>query len=103
MGQAQGTPGADHSAAADSLSGLGDAFLPDDGLELLWFDTETEEAAGDYFAIFKNSRIVNVTHYTEVGPGPAGTRMTVEFERKSGRGRLLETAPPALAASGSGS
>ena len=46
----------------------------------LWFDTEAEEAAGFYISAFKNSRVVNVTHYTDVGPGPAGTVMTVEFE-----------------------
>jgi predicted 3-demethylubiquinone-9 3-methyltransferase (glyoxalase superfamily) len=46
----------------------------------LWFDTEAEEAAGHYISIFKNSRIVNVTHYTEAGPREAGTVMTVEFE-----------------------
>ncbi len=46
----------------------------------LWFDTEAEEAAGFYISVFENSRIVNVTHYTEAGPRPAGTVMTVEFE-----------------------
>jgi predicted 3-demethylubiquinone-9 3-methyltransferase (glyoxalase superfamily) len=46
----------------------------------LWFDTEAEEAAGFYASVFKGSRIVAVTHYTEAGPGPAGTVMTVEFE-----------------------
>jgi predicted 3-demethylubiquinone-9 3-methyltransferase (glyoxalase superfamily) len=46
----------------------------------LWFDTEAEEAANFYTSIFKNSRIVNVTHYTEAGPRPAGMVMTVEFE-----------------------
>ena len=46
----------------------------------LWFDTEAEEAAQFYTSIFPNSRIVNVTHYTEAGPRPAGTVMTVEFE-----------------------
>ena len=46
----------------------------------LWFDTEAEEAAGFYTTVFKNSRIVNVTHYTEAGPREAGTVMTVEFE-----------------------
>ncbi len=46
----------------------------------LWFDTEAEEAAGFYTSVFKNSRIVNVAHYTEAGPRPAGTVMTVEFE-----------------------
>ena len=46
----------------------------------LWFDTEAEEAAGFYISVFENSRIVNVTRYTEAGPRPAGMVMTVEFE-----------------------
>jgi predicted 3-demethylubiquinone-9 3-methyltransferase (glyoxalase superfamily) len=46
----------------------------------LWFDTEAEEAAGFYTSVFENSRVVNVTRYTEAGPRPAGTVMTVEFE-----------------------
>jgi predicted 3-demethylubiquinone-9 3-methyltransferase (glyoxalase superfamily) len=46
----------------------------------LWFDTEAEEAAKFYTSVFKDSRIVNTAHYTEAGPRPAGTVMTVEFE-----------------------
>jgi predicted 3-demethylubiquinone-9 3-methyltransferase (glyoxalase superfamily) len=46
----------------------------------LWLDTEAEEAAEFYLSVFKNSRIVNVSHYTEAGPREAGTVMTVEFE-----------------------
>jgi predicted 3-demethylubiquinone-9 3-methyltransferase (glyoxalase superfamily) len=46
----------------------------------LWFDTEAEEAARFYVSVFENSRIVSLTHYTDVGPGPAGTVMTVEWE-----------------------
>jgi predicted 3-demethylubiquinone-9 3-methyltransferase (glyoxalase superfamily) len=46
----------------------------------LWFDTQAEEAAKFYISVFKDSRIVNVAHYTEVGPGEPGTVMTVEFE-----------------------
>ena len=46
----------------------------------LWFDTEAEEAANFYISVFKNSRIVNVAHYTDVGPGEPGTVMTVEFD-----------------------
>jgi predicted 3-demethylubiquinone-9 3-methyltransferase (glyoxalase superfamily) len=51
----------------------------------LWFDTEAEEAADFYISVFENSRIVNVTHYTEVGPRPAGMVMTVEFELNGNR------------------
>ena len=46
----------------------------------LWFDTQAEEAAEFYVSVFKNARIVNVTRYTEAGPRPAGTVMTVEWE-----------------------
>jgi predicted 3-demethylubiquinone-9 3-methyltransferase (glyoxalase superfamily) len=46
----------------------------------LWFDTEAEEAAAFYTSVFEDGRIVNVTHYTEGAPRPAGMVMTVEFE-----------------------
>jgi predicted 3-demethylubiquinone-9 3-methyltransferase (glyoxalase superfamily) len=46
----------------------------------LWFDTEGEEAASFYTNIFKNSRILQVTHYGSAGPRPEGTVMTVSFE-----------------------
>ncbi len=46
----------------------------------LWFDTEAEQAAEFYVGVFENSRIVNVSHYTEAGPRDAGMVMTVEFE-----------------------
>jgi predicted 3-demethylubiquinone-9 3-methyltransferase (glyoxalase superfamily) len=46
----------------------------------LWFDTQAEEAAEFYVSVFRNGRILNVTRYTEAGPRPAGTVMTVEFE-----------------------
>ena len=51
----------------------------------LWFDSEAEEAAAFYTSVFKDSRIVNVTHYTEAGPRPAGMVMTVEFELEGQR------------------
>ncbi len=46
----------------------------------LWFDTEAEEAAAFYVSVFKDGRILNVARYTEAGPRPAGTVMTVEWE-----------------------
>ncbi|GGQ30638.1 VOC family protein [Streptomyces roseolilacinus] len=46
----------------------------------LWFDTQAEEAARHYTAIFQDSRIVRVDRYPEGTPMPAGTVMTVEFE-----------------------
>lgn len=46
----------------------------------LWFDTEAEEAANFYVSVFPNSRIKALHHYSEAGPRPAGTVMTVDFE-----------------------
>ena len=46
----------------------------------LWFDTQAEEAANFYTSVFKNSRILEVTHYGEAGPRPAGMVLTVSFE-----------------------
>lgn len=46
----------------------------------LWFDTQAEEAAKFYVSVFKNSKVTNVTHYGEGGPGEPGSVMTVSFE-----------------------
>ncbi|MCE4948275.1 VOC family protein [Streptomyces albulus] len=46
----------------------------------LWFDTQGMEAAEFYCSVFPNSKIKNVTHYTEGSPGTPGTVLTVEFE-----------------------
>ena len=45
----------------------------------LWFDNQAEEAASFYTSIFKNSKVVSVTRYSDVGPGPKGSVMTVAF------------------------
>jgi predicted 3-demethylubiquinone-9 3-methyltransferase (glyoxalase superfamily) len=49
----------------------------------LWFDRQAEEAAKYYTGIFKNSEILNTTHYSkegyEIHKMPEGTVMTVEF------------------------
>ena len=46
----------------------------------LWFDNNAEEAANFYVSVFKNSKVHRVVRYSEAGPGPAGSVMTVEFE-----------------------
>jgi predicted 3-demethylubiquinone-9 3-methyltransferase (glyoxalase superfamily) len=50
----------------------------------LWFDSNAEEAANFYTAIFKNSKIGNISRYGEAGyeihRKPAGTVLTMEFE-----------------------
>jgi predicted 3-demethylubiquinone-9 3-methyltransferase (glyoxalase superfamily) len=46
----------------------------------LWFDGQAEQAANFYVSIFKNSKIVKTSRYTDVGPGPKGSVMVVDFE-----------------------
>ena len=46
----------------------------------LWFDSQAEEAARFYCAIFKNSKIGSIARYGQAGPGPKGGVMTVAFE-----------------------
>jgi len=63
----------------------------------LWFDSEAEEAARFYTAIFKNSRIVTVVRYGEAGKevhgGTQGHVMTVEFELEGQRFTALNGGP----------
>ncbi|HZA07401.1 MAG TPA: VOC family protein [Nitrososphaeraceae archaeon] len=50
----------------------------------LWFEDNAEEAAKFYTSIFRNSKIIDITHYresaAEVSGRPKGTVMTVRFE-----------------------
>jgi predicted 3-demethylubiquinone-9 3-methyltransferase (glyoxalase superfamily) len=50
----------------------------------LWFDSEAEPAAKYYTSIFPDSRITDVSHYTEAGKEvhgqPAGKVLVVAFE-----------------------
>jgi predicted 3-demethylubiquinone-9 3-methyltransferase (glyoxalase superfamily) len=46
----------------------------------LWFDDQAEEAMKFYVSIFKNSRVVDVSRYSEGSPGAAGMVMTATFE-----------------------
>ena len=46
----------------------------------LWFDHQAEAAAAFYVSLFKNSKILQTTHYGAAGPGPNGSVMTVRFQ-----------------------
>lgn len=46
----------------------------------LWFDNEAEDAANFYTSVFPNSKILDISRYSEGGPKPAGTVLTVSFE-----------------------
>ena len=59
----------------------------------LWFDDQAEEAARFYVSIFKNSKIGDISRYTEAGPGPAGSAMVVAFELDGQRFDALNGGP----------
>jgi predicted 3-demethylubiquinone-9 3-methyltransferase (glyoxalase superfamily) len=66
-------------------------------IPFLWFDKQAEEAAKFYTAIFKNSKITNVSRYGkegyEVHKMPEGTAMTVEFILEGQRFSALNGGP----------
>lgn len=59
----------------------------------LWYDEQAEEAAALYTSLFPNSRVVNMQHYGEAGPGTPGTVMLVEFELDGQRFLALNGGP----------
>ena len=59
----------------------------------LWFDNNAEEAANFYVSVFKNSRILNAARYGDLGPGPKGTIMIVDFELDGERFTALNGGP----------
>ena len=59
----------------------------------LWFDGQAEEAMHHYVAIFRNSRVVDVTRYGDAGPGPKGSVMSASFEIEGQRFTALNGGP----------
>jgi predicted 3-demethylubiquinone-9 3-methyltransferase (glyoxalase superfamily) len=46
----------------------------------LWFDHQAEDAVKLYTSIFKNSKILSTSYYTEAGPRPKGEVMLITFQ-----------------------
>ena len=46
----------------------------------LWFDANAEEAVAYYVSVFKDSRIVHVDRFSDVGPDPEAPVVFIEFE-----------------------
>ena len=63
----------------------------------LWFDDKAEEAANYYVSIFRDSKVLTVTRYTEVGKEqhrrPPGSVMTVEFDLEGQQFTALNGGP----------
>ncbi len=62
---------------------------------LIWMNREqTEEAAQFYVSIFPNSRIMNVSRYGDMGPGPKGSVMMVTFTLNGEDYMMLDNVGP---------
>lgn len=48
-------------------------------LPCLWYDNQAEEAVKLYTSIIKNSKIENISYYSDAGPGQKGSVLTVTF------------------------
>jgi predicted 3-demethylubiquinone-9 3-methyltransferase (glyoxalase superfamily) len=59
----------------------------------LWFDDKAEEAARFYISIFKNSKMLEVAHFPEGAPRPAGLVMTCIFELQGQQFMALNGGP----------
>ena len=46
----------------------------------LWYDHQAEEAVNFYCSLFADSKITQVSHYGEAGPGASGSVMTITFQ-----------------------
>jgi predicted 3-demethylubiquinone-9 3-methyltransferase (glyoxalase superfamily) len=46
----------------------------------LWFNNQAEEATRFYTAIFKNSKLDNISYYGDAGPGTKGTVLMTTFQ-----------------------
>jgi len=46
----------------------------------LWFNGNADEAVNHYCAIFKNSKVLSITHYLEGMPLPVGTLLVAMLE-----------------------
>jgi predicted 3-demethylubiquinone-9 3-methyltransferase (glyoxalase superfamily) len=68
--------------------------MPDRSLvTCLWFDTQAEEAARFYTALFKDAKLGAIHRNTDAGPGPAGAVMLVEFELNGQKFSALNGGP----------
>lgn len=59
----------------------------------LWFNTQAEDAAKFYAALFPDSRILQVSHYGKNMPGPEGAVMVVDAQIAGQRVQLMNGGP----------
>ena len=55
-------------------------LMPQKITPVLWFDGKAEAAVDHYMSIFARSKIVTISRFTDIGPGPRDSVMTITFE-----------------------
>jgi predicted 3-demethylubiquinone-9 3-methyltransferase (glyoxalase superfamily) len=58
----------------------------------LWFN-QNAEAVKFYLSIFKNSKLLAITRYSDAGPGPKGSLMTATLRIEGQDSVALNTGP----------
>ena len=65
--------------------------------QCLWFDSNAEEAVNFYLSIFKNSKIHNISHYSEEGVNASGMKkgsvMVISFSLEGQKFMALNGGP----------
>jgi predicted 3-demethylubiquinone-9 3-methyltransferase (glyoxalase superfamily) len=46
----------------------------------LWYDGDAEEAVDHYVSIFREAKVLSVVRCGDVGPGPKGSVLTIQFQ-----------------------
>jgi predicted 3-demethylubiquinone-9 3-methyltransferase (glyoxalase superfamily) len=59
----------------------------------LWFDGNAEDAILFYTTVFKDAKVLNISRYGELGPGPAGSLMTGTIEMNGQEFMVLNGGP----------
>jgi predicted 3-demethylubiquinone-9 3-methyltransferase (glyoxalase superfamily) len=59
----------------------------------LWFDFNAEEAVNHYLSIFRNARILEISHYGDAVPSLKGKVLTILFELEGQQFQALNAGP----------
>ena len=66
-------------------------------IPFLWFDNQAEEAVNFYISLFKNSKILNISHYgdaeAKVSGKPKGSVMAILFQLDDQKFTVLNGCP----------
>lgn len=55
------------------------AAIPKKLTPCLWYDDNAEDAVAFYRSVFKKTKLLSVTRYSDAGPGKPGSVMTMKF------------------------